>query len=217
MRFGNEKRDLIRALIWDMGGVLLRTEDSTTRQQLAQQLGVALPDLYAGVFNVQTARQATTGEIDAEQHWASVAEKYQLDAEGMAQFVELFWGGDRLDNELIAYIDAMRPVCKTVLLSNAWSDVRQTVDRRFHLVEHFDHVFFSAEIKLAKPAHAIYRYVLDEIKIPAQEAVFIDDMPENVEAARLVGLHAIQFHSREQVLDALAHLPIAAPEEPYAD
>ena len=57
---------------------------------------------------------------------------------------------------------------------------------------------------MAKPDPKIYQHVIKELQQDPSELIFVDDFIENVEAARLEGLHAIHFRSREQVLDELA-------------
>lgn len=198
----------IRVVIWDMGGVLLRTEDQSPRKQLAEKLGVSAERLYDVVFNSQSAMASTLGEISAEAHWAQVGTAFQLDNNQLEEFIEQFWSGDQLDRVLMEYIQSLRARVKTALLSNAWSDVRDVMTRRYGLVDYFDYAIFSAEVGLAKPDPEIYRYLLREMDVSAEEAVFIDDIAENVEAAQQLGIHAIQFKEREQVLQALSALPI---------
>ena len=62
----------IKALIWDMGGVLLRTEDGIPRKRLAGRLGTTRRALEELVFGSPSAKQAMRGEIAVEEHWAAV-------------------------------------------------------------------------------------------------------------------------------------------------
>ncbi len=62
----------IRAVIFDFGGVLMRTEDQSPRQELAARLGVTREQLYYHIFDSPSARQATLGEISAGQLLALV-------------------------------------------------------------------------------------------------------------------------------------------------
>ena len=59
---------------------------------------------------------------------------------------------------------------------------------------------------MAKPGQEIYQHVIGELDCEPHEAVFLDDMLENVEAARQAGLNAIHFRSREQALGELREL-----------
>ena len=57
----------------------------------------------------------------------------------------------------------------------------------------------SGEEHLIKPEPEIYHCLMNRFSLKAEESVFIDDNADNVEGARAVGMHAIQFRSAEQV------------------
>lgn len=57
----------------------------------------------------------------------------------------------------------------------------------------FKHITVSARVKLLKPDPEIYQYVLDHNHLMAHETVLIDDMKDNIDSARAMGLKGIQF------------------------
>lgn len=58
----------------------------------------------------------------------------------------------------------------------------------------------SYKEKLIKPDPAIYKLLLDRYGLVAQECIFLDDTPVNVEAAKQLGIHGIVFGTKEQAL-----------------
>ena len=48
--------------------------------------------------------------------------------------------------------------------------------------------------KCIKPEEEIYRLLLDRYQIRPEDAIFYDDRPENVEAARRLGMNGVVFH-----------------------
>ncbi|MGE3320001.1 MAG: HAD family hydrolase [Candidatus Berkiella sp.] len=72
----------------------------------------------------------------------------------------------------------------------------------------FKGIVVSAEIGLLKPSREIYHYLLEHHQLKANETVFIDDHPPNVEGAKAVGITAIQFSNSKQCIDALRELQI---------
>lgn len=62
----------------------------------------------------------------------------------------------------------------------------------------FDAATVSADLGLLKPQPEIYHSLLNSNQLIAEQCVFLDDMPHNVEGAKSVGMHAIQFLSAEQ-------------------
>jgi epoxide hydrolase-like predicted phosphatase len=138
------------------------------------------------------------GELSAEQHWSSVAKTLQITETQIPSFQDKFWGGDRMDSQLVDYIRGLKGHYRTALLSNAWTDLRSYLEKRWKIADAFDLMVISAEIGLAKPDQRIYRLVLERLQVPAQAAIFLDDVFENVEAARSVGLTGIHFRSADQ-------------------
>ena len=57
----------------------------------------------------------------------------------------------------------------------------------------FNDIVVSGQVRQAKPAHAIYRLLLDRNGLLARDCVFIDDSMANVQGARAVGMDAIHF------------------------
>ena len=62
----------------------------------------------------------------------------------------------------------------------------------------FDLVISSYNVKMKKPNAEIYNYTLKKLGIEPEEAVFIDDLEENVKGAEVVGIKSIIFKSFEQ-------------------
>jgi epoxide hydrolase-like predicted phosphatase len=207
---GNEslldEKTSIRAVIWDVGGVLVRTENQAPRQGLAQRFGLTRAELNALVFDSEVAIRATLGEIPEDRIWQMVAQQLNIPGNEMPLFIDQFWAGDCFDRELYDFIASLRLKYKTGLLSNAWSWARQNLDQRFHILDIFDVLIFSAEVKLAKPDPCIYHYVLEKLGVSAPEAIFVDDVPENITAAKEVGLHAMLFENSLQARQDVTQL-----------
>ncbi len=87
----------IRAVIFDFGGVLLRTEDPYPRQQLAARLGLPKEKLYYQIFDSESARLATIGKVSAEAHWEAVRQALGIGETEFQEARAAFWAGDRLD------------------------------------------------------------------------------------------------------------------------
>jgi putative hydrolase of the HAD superfamily len=68
------------------------------------------------------------------------------------------------------------------------------------LIDEFDVIFNTAEIGIAKPDPAVFHHVLGELEVSVDEAVFIDDLLENVEGARAAGLRAHQHTDRDSTV-----------------
>lgn len=76
----------------------------------------------------------------------------------------------------------------TALLSNSWGNTLYPFDR---LDEIFDTLVISGDVGMRKPEERIYELTLDRLDVAADEVVFVDDLPRNVEVARNLGMQAI--------------------------
>ncbi|HEX7568255.1 MAG TPA: HAD family phosphatase [Anaerolineaceae bacterium] len=199
----------LRAVLWDMGGVLLRNMVPEPRIRLAELYGMSESQLEELVFENPVSKKATIGEAGIEELWEYVREALQLDPQKLAEFVVTFWSSDRVDEELVDFIQSLRPNYKIGLLSNSFIDARQSLSKRFPgLLNIFDEIVFSSEVKMAKPDPRIYCLMLDKLGLVPESTIFVDDFRENVEAAHALGIHAIQFRNsrqaRQAVLEALS-------------
>jgi len=209
----------VRAIIFDLGGVILRTEDTQPRAGLAQRLGFTYAALDAIVFNNSTAQRAERGQATPDEVWAEAARLLNLPPDEIPRVRREFFAGDRVDQDLIALIHSLRGDYKTALLSNTWfSDLPRFLREDLGIPDTFDVVISSAREGLAKPDPRIFQVTLEALGIEAAEAVFVDDNLANVQAAGQLGIRAVRFFSVSQMrqdLGAFIRLP-SAPDEQAA-
>ena len=98
----------IKAVIWDIGGVILRTEDHTPREQLAKTLGVTRAELEALVFGGDLGRRAQLGEITPKKLWGAVRAELNLPPGAHSDISERFFAGDEIDYILVDFIRSLR-------------------------------------------------------------------------------------------------------------
>jgi 2-haloacid dehalogenase len=91
-------------------------------------------------------------------------------------------------------------------LTNAPAETFPTVRSLYDYVGWFDGIVVSGEVGLIKPDRRIFELLLDKHAIRAEDAVFIDDLAENVEAARALGFHGIHFTAPERLRSELVEL-----------
>lgn len=200
----NEK---IRAIIFDMGGVILLTCDESSRIALARQLGVSTEELIKAVFLSESAIRSEEGEIGKNDHWKNVLRSFDKDSvKNVIPYYEAFFAGDCIDKELMEFIHSLKKKYKIGFLSNAFKGAREWVEGHFHFLDAFDLTIFSYEVQLRKPDPRIYRLVCERLEVRPEEAIFIDDMAVNVEGARLAGLYAIQYINKVQLKTQLADI-----------
>ena len=76
----------------------------------------------------------------------------------------------------------------------------------YGFLDKFEDIVVSGQVRMRKPDAAIYRHALTQFGLMGDEAVFVDDLPENVDAARDLGLHGIRFTDAGALREELTQL-----------
>jgi len=195
----------IRAVYFDLGGVIVRTGDREPRTKLAERLGMTYEELAKAVFENESSLRASLGAVSPQEHWADVIQRLGLPPSEADSVRQEFFAGDSLDLDLINFLRSLRPKYRTGLLSNAWSDMRAYLIGQ-NIADVFDTIVISAEVGIMKPDARIYQLALEKLGVAPAEAVFVDDFIVNIEGARAVGMYAIQFTRPDQTLEELKKL-----------
>lgn len=190
----------IKTILFDVGGVLLRTEDRRPRTMLADAFGMTYEELEHLVFNGNAGHAAQRGEVSAADHWEAVRKKLNFRRDELPLVRDTFFNGDVLDRELIDFIRDLNPPYQTALLTNAFDDARASLTEKYGFDQWFDPIIVSAEEGVMKPDPRIFEIALARCGSTAGETVFVDDFPHNIRGAREVGMHAVWFRSREQAI-----------------
>jgi putative hydrolase of the HAD superfamily len=128
--------------------------------------------------------------------------------ERLGEFYQRFFGGDRLDSELMAYIRGLRPAYKTGLISNGMSGTRAMIEGPWRMAPLFDAVVISGESGIMKPDPRIYLLALQQLEVQPEQAVFIDDFEHNIAGAQAIGMHAIHYRDNPHLFEDLRALNV---------
>lgn len=195
----------IRAVFFDFGGVIMRTEFQTPRQALAERFNMDYDEIVRAVFDSESAKRASLGEITEQAHWMEVLRRLRRPASEMQAFRDAFFGGDVIDLSLLQVIRSLRRTFHIGMITNAWSGMRDYLIKE-KLLDLFDTVVISAEAGSVKPGAEIFHLALEQAGVRAQEAVFVDDFQVNIEGCEKVGMKGILFGDPGETLDQLNHL-----------
>ena len=202
---------MIKAIVFDFGGVLMRTEDHSGRRQWEARLGLGEYELDRAVFHSEAAIRATLGDEPEAAIWQNVAKVFKLSPEQLATLQTDFWSGDRLDLELVRLLASLRPRYQTAILSNYWPNGRDLIGRVNGLEQVVDTIFISSEERLAKPDPRLYQRVAERLGVQPNEIVLVDDFIANIDGARAAGWQTIHYQAGMDVRAALEQLGAVIP------
>lgn len=198
--------DGIRAVLCDVGGVLIHKARTPALQQWEQSLRLQPLALPLAIWLCDASLRATLGQGSVEEVWDEVQQKYALTETELETFRHDFAAADQVDVELVQFLQTARKTRKIALLSNAWPDARHVFGKTFGLETLADMMILSCEEGLAKPDRRIYELAAERLHLPQSAIVFIDDYPPNVAAAKACGMHGVLFETREQAITELGVL-----------
>lgn len=106
-----------------------------------------------------------------------------------AGLIGRLFGSMGANAELVSAVELFRAAgVKTGLLSNSWG---ATTYPRDVLDQLFDVLVISGELGVRKPEPRIYELAVEAMGMPADQLVFVDDLPGNLKPARALGIHTI--------------------------
>lgn len=183
----------IRAVILDFGEVLSYPPPPATTTAMAELLHLTREDFRR--FYYAERHHYDRGELTAEQYWQAVARDagVQLAPEQIEWLrrndVEMW---SNINPAMLDWAENLRSRgIQTAVLSNMHADMAKAVRAEFAWIHNFDCFVLSAELGYAKPEPEIFQHCLDCLKVPASDALFIDDKPRNAQAAGQLGMVSI--------------------------
>lgn len=200
----------IRLIVSDFGGVICSFDYRIFCRRLADRIDRSAEEIYALVYAGELQREFESGRLTGPAYHRRLMEEFQTDV----PYEEFFRMYGDIFTEIPETCDLLRRLhgrYPLYLLSDTneihFGYVRQTVD----VVALFQEWVVSYEVGAMKPDPRIYAEVLRRSGEPAEACVFMDDRAVNVEGARRVGMHAVQFHSAAQVAADLGRLGVQIP------
>jgi len=192
----------IRAVYFDVGGVLLRTVNPEPRREWERRLGLEPGQLPRIVFENPVALQSTVGQAGEADVWREVGRMLKLSDRQLVELREDFFAGDRWDEDLLAFIRKLRSRIRTGVISNGWLGAQRALAKWVN-PGYFDAIVFSGVEQCAKPDEKIYRLALSRLGMAPEEAMFFDDFPENVRGANRIGMQAYLFEGPHPAIEKI--------------
>lgn len=195
----------VQAIIFDYGDVLCLQPTAEDIEGSARILGISA-DSFRELWG-RNRDLYDRGDLSAETYWSKFAEDAgtNLDAsqlQGLYERDVTMWS--RLNPDMVGWLSALPAAgMKTAVLSNMHMGMVQHARHAFRWLDGVNVTTFSAEVRLIKPDPAIYEHCLRGLDCAPSDTLFIDDREVNVEAARTIGIHALQFQSLAQLRNEL--------------
>ncbi len=191
---------MIKSIVFDWGGVLAPDSNAVAAKRLSKEFGCNEKELYHELDSNES--EFSTGP-ESKEYYLRISRKFNIPADiikktlnevGVWEVFSIAKGLKSKEFELYILSDQMKP--KT-------DAIRSMNDLTF-----FNDVFFSNEIGLKKPDRKVFEFALRKIGKPASVCLFIDDLPENIEMAKSMGMETILFKNLQQLIRDLSSFSI---------
>lgn len=203
---------MIRNIIFDFGNVLFDLDLGAFEREMKNLLSEKFEAVKANLLRERVFELYETGGLDTGEFVEKLAQTSGLSPEQVVgAWNAIFIGMPRQRFDLLL---RLRQHYQVFLLSNInelherW--VADYVLREHGLADyesrHFDGVYFSHLIRLRKPTREAFEYVLADAELVPEQTLFFDDLPENVEAARKVGIHGVWHEPGTEIGERLVKM-----------
>jgi len=192
----------INAVIFDWGGVLIEDPAPALFKYCANTLGVSV-ERYIIAFDI-CINDFQTGAVTEQQFWTNMAQHLNATMPKTdSLWTEAFMVAYKPRQEMVTLVSNLRKAgCKTAIISNTEMPVVKIIDKQ--ICDYMDVTVLSCLEGTAKPGRKIYDLALARLNVPARQALFIDDKPENIDGAKQAGLQTILFKTIEKFKKEIA-------------
>jgi HAD superfamily hydrolase (TIGR01509 family) len=197
-----------RAMIFDIGGVLIRVDISRAMDGLVSGLSMTPQEVWSAIQRDPHWLDWQEGRISPRDWHLHLAKRLGVSLT-FEQFSEV-WNRALDPDPILAesFPEKLSKNYRLALLSNTDPLHMSHEEARFPFFRFFPVRIYSYRVGASKPNPIIYREALKACKVQAEEAVYIDDVAAYAEAARRLGMTGIVFQSPEQLQSDLGDLGI---------
>jgi putative hydrolase of the HAD superfamily len=198
----------IRAIFWDVGGVLLTNAwDRTERSEALEHFQLDQEEFHARHEMVVSSFER--GKITVDEYLDRTV-FYRTRPFTREMFRDYMFAQSQPFPEVLKFARALTETGNYLMgtINNESRELNYYRIEKFELRMIFRLFVSSCFVGFRKPERDIYRLALEITQVPAEQCCFIDDRALNLECAAKLGMHPIQMQKMEQLRGDLANLGV---------
>jgi len=210
---GHPTRISVDAVVFDYGNVLCLEQSSSDMERMARICRVPAKRFSERYWGLRASYDR--GDLSGAAYWSSLAAEFgqPLSGKQIPILIELDCVSIARPNEAaIRWAQQLHAAgIALALLSNMPRELSQYVANTCQWLSLFDHLIFSCDHGSIKPESPIYVKCLEALRLDATRVLYLDDRPENIEAASQMGIHSILFEAVDQaakIVEARFDVPV---------
>ncbi len=181
---------MLRTVVFDLGNVLLHFTHERMCRQIGDVCGQPWQAVWRWLFDENWELDFERGDITPDEFQQRIEQRvgHPVDEARLRLAASDFF---TLNEPIVPVVDALKALgVRLVLLSNTHVWHVEFVRERFDILDRFDELVLSFEVRAVKPEPAIFDAVLRAIHCAPNEAFYTDDIAKYVATGRQRGLHA---------------------------
>ncbi|MGZ6807896.1 MAG: HAD-IA family hydrolase, partial [Mycobacteriaceae bacterium] len=167
---------VIRAVVFDIGGVLEVTPDLGVDRRWETRLGLPAGEIDARLRDIWQG--GIIGTITSDDVHEALRDRLGLDDQKLAQFMADVWREylGTANTELIEYARRLRPRYRTGIVSNSFVGAREREQAAYGFEDLVEEIVYSHEAGFSKPDPRIYALICTRLNVRPEEMIFLDDV-----------------------------------------
>lgn len=201
---------MLKALIFDLGNVILGFDYTRSYQALAKECNFAPEQMTDRLRLTGLMHRYESGKITSQAFFQEIAGLLNLGGLSFERFGQIWFS--IFDRETLcpeSFFKQLAADYRLILLSNTNELHFDLIRERFPLLGHFHHLVLSYEVGAMKPEPRIYQEAIRVAGCKPEECFYTDDVQDYVDAGKRAGLDAVQFLSYQQIRAELASRGVA--------
>jgi putative hydrolase of the HAD superfamily len=188
-----------RAIIFDIGRVLVRLDIAGAMGGLAGMISLTPQETWAAIEHDPRWHDWQEGRMSPRDWQLHICRRLGVNL-SFEQFSDI-WNRVLDPTPVLdsAFLESLSKRYCLAVLSNTDPIHVAELEKRFDFFRFFKHRIYSYVVGASKPSPLIFRAALQACKTTADNAIYIDDIPAYVEAARQLGMTGIVFQSPDQL------------------
>lgn len=193
---------MIKAVIFDIGGVVLKDKIESVFYAIADSLAIDrfafetlvrhyLDDLLKGnigVVDVAKIIEKKFGKKDVYSHW-----------------IEAYINVMKVDNSMLMLVKRLQKQYIVGAISNTM-DAHSVINKNRGIYDYFNPLLLSCDLNIKKPDSDMFNILLSKTNLKSEECIFIDDRIEHLQTPRELGFNVIEYKNYEQLISELSAL-----------
>lgn len=207
----------IKALIFDVGGVLFLAKDNGREKHLLssfKEVCLLLKDFGVDVSESQKAlsdiyQQSSRGDISKEETLNLMSAELNMSPEKLeGLFKKVYINNTVENNELYNHVLELKKKGYKIGILSTQFHLSKDILIPHKYYENFDALEISCDDGLKKPDEKAFELIIQRLEVKPEESIFIDDKQENLDAAENLGMNTALFENNEQFFSCLSEMGI---------